>query len=165
MLDKIKDFTFQSPFSEKSRLISEEIKQLNSVSIHVRRTDYISNIPANNYHGTCNETYYIEAMKIIGKKISNPHFYIFSDEPEWFKANIKTNFQVTFVEHNKNEKSFEDMYLMSLCKHNIIANSSFSWWGAWLNSNENKQVIAPANWFQDKTKNTKDLLPETWIKL
>lgn len=159
------EFTPKVAVSLKTIQLAGEIKQNNSVSIHVRRSDYITNTHIHNYHGTCNEDYYYEAIKIVASKISTPKFYVFSDEPEWFKKNIKINFPVEYIEHNVGDKSYEDLYLMSLCRHNIIANSSFSWWGAWLNANTDKIVIGPANWFKDTSKNTQDLLPSTWIKI
>jgi hypothetical protein len=142
-----------------------QIKATNSVSIHVRRGDYVTNKHTNQYHGTCNDKYYFRAIKLISHKISNPEFFVFSDEPEWFKNNVHSDYPVNFVTHNAGSKAFEDNYLMSLCKHNIVANSSFSWWGAWLNQNQHKTVIAPEKWFNDSSKNTKDLLPETWLKI
>ena len=101
----------------------------------------------------------------IKEKVENPVFYVFSDDPDWAKNNL--GIEATFVSHNSGDDSWQDMYLMSKCTHNIIANSSFSFWGAMLNKNENKIVIAPKKWFNDNDieKSTKDIYPENWIKL
>jgi hypothetical protein len=94
------------------------------------------------------------------------HFYIFSDDMDWVKENLFFDFPVTYVTENyKRGKSCEDLYLMSLCKHNIIANSTFSWWGAWLNPNPQKVVITPRRWFNDQSYNASDLIPGGWHRL
>ena len=161
----IKDFTPVRSFSLETMILADKIKVSQSVSIHVRRGDYITDAINIKRFEVCGETYYMQAMNTIVSKITDPSFFIFSDEPEWFKKNIRTTFPVEYVTHNTGANSYEDMYLMSLCKHNIIANSSFSWWGAWLNRNKEKIVIAPKNWFKNNAKNSKDLLPQTWIQL
>ena len=99
------------------------------------------------------------------QKITNPHFFIFSDDQKWVKDNFKIKYPIAFIDHNASKKDYEDLRLMSLCKHNIIANSSFSWWGAWLNSNPKKIVIAPKEWFADPSIDTSDLIPPGWIRL
>jgi len=106
-------------------------------------------------------------MDFISKRIEKPYFFIFSDDIEWAKKNIDVSFRHSFIFGNVSNNSYIDMQLMSKCKHNIIANSSFSWWGAWLNQNHNKIVIAPKNWFFDKQLNnqTGDLIPDTWVRL
>ena len=111
--------------------------------------------------------YYERAVNFIAREIKNPQFFIFSDDHVWMKKNMKLNFPTTYVDHNKDDKNYEDMRLISLCRHQIIANSTFSWWGAWLNDNPNKIVIAPKKWF-NKVKlsvDTKDVIPNSWIKL
>jgi hypothetical protein len=91
---------------------------------------------------------------------------VFSDDIEWVAKNFNfLTYPVTYVDHNSEKKSSYDLYIMSLCKHNIIANSSFSWWGAWLNQNSNKIVICPKNWFKNKEINIEDLIPTSWIKI
>ena len=161
----LKEFFPVNPLSEKSKKTVEKIKSVNAVSIHVRRGDYYSNMVNAKYTGICTEPYYMTAIEKISAKIKDPFFFIFSDEPDWFKKNIKMKFPVEYIEHNTGRQSYEDMFLMSLCRHNIIANSSFSWWGAWLNQNAEKNVIAPAKWFNDDSKKISDLLPSTWIKI
>ena len=136
----------------------------NSVSIHVRRGDYVSNPQTTAYHGVMPIAYYKKAIERISKKISNPSFYVFSDDPEWVANNFNFIPQYTLVDVNKGRNSFRDIELMSYCKHNIIANSSFSWWGAWLNKNKNKNkiVVAPKNWVSKKTEPLDDVTPEAW---
>lgn len=141
------------------------IAKNNSISLHVRRGDYVNDKNTNQYHGTCSLSYYQTAISIITSKIKNPHFFIFSDDMTWVKENIKPGFPHTYIDHNTGINSFEDLRLMSLCQHQIIANSSFSWWGAWLNNNPEKIVVAPDKWFADSSINTKDLYPQSWIRL
>ena len=95
----------------------------------------------------------------------NTHFFIFSDDLDWARDNLDFIDNKTFVELEKNIPDHEDMYLMSQCKHNIIANSSFSWWGAWLNQNPDKKIIAPKKWVNDLSRDTTDLIPKTWLRL
>ena len=124
------------------------------VSLHVRRGDYL-NTP--DYHPTCTLEYYCDAMELF----SDATYLIFSDDILWCKLNLPLGHKYIFVEGNKD---YEDLYLMSMCHHNIVANSSFSWWGAWLNENENKKVIAPRNWFGPAASHldTKDIYCKNW---
>jgi len=142
------------------------IESSNSVSLHIRRTDFINN-SNHNVHGVCSLEYYHKGVDLISKKIDNPLFFVFSDDVYWAKENLKLNHSVQFVCGNLGKKSYIDMFLMSSCKHNIIANSSFSWWGAWLNCNSDKIVIAPKIWFVKKQLNnqTGDLIPDKWVRL
>ena len=155
-------FTIKKNLIEDTHKWLDQIKHTNSVSVHIRRGDYINLSSANSFHGICSNEYYEEALKFIGSKIKEIVFFVFSDDIEWCKANFKINFPVHFVE---TDSAYKEMYLMQNCVHNIIANSSFSWWSAWLNSNENKIVIAPKKWFNDENINTKDIVPESWIKI
>ena len=160
-MDEIRhDFEFPA-LDHKNMLIAKEIELVNSVSIHVRMGDYV-NHPL--HGGICTLEYYKKAIESIHTKITNPVFYIFSNNISWCQQNLSLP-NAIYVMGNEEKNSYKDMYLMSLCKHNIIANSSFSWWGAWLNSNPNKMVIAPKKWFNDPKMNTKDLIPEKWYKI
>lgn len=128
----------------------------NNISIHIRRTDYVT---SNGYHPVQSIEYYKQAIEIIG---DYDNMFVFSDDINWCKENLKFD-NMIFVDGNDD---VEDMWLMSICNHNVIANSSFSWWGAWLNNNPDKKVIAPKNWFgQQVNVNTNDMIPENWIKL
>lgn len=163
--DKIRtEFTFKLPLSLKNNEISTHISQVNAVSLHVRRGDY-ANIPKTiATHGLCSLDYYRAAIDYVSAHVVQPHFFIFSDDIAWVKANLNIGSSAFFIDHNTNQESYNDMRLMSLCKHNIIANSSFSWWGAWLNQNAEKIVIAPRQWFSRPT-DTSDLIPANWIRL
>jgi hypothetical protein len=138
--------------------IIEKLKQQingKSVSLHVRRTDYVT---SNGFHPVQTLEYYNKALEIIG---NHDQLLVFSDDINWCKENLKYE-NILFIE---NQDNVEDLWLMSLCDHNIIANSSFSWWGAWLNKNKNKIVIAPNNWFGVQTNlNNLDIIPANWVK-
>ena len=136
-----------------------------AVSLHIRRGDYVSNPVTNNYHGTCSLAYYKKAVLLLKEKIENPSFFIFSDDLLWARENLDFINDMTFIDLDKSIPDHEEMHLMSQCKHNIIANSSFSWWGAWLNENSDKIVIAPKKWFSDNTINTEDLIPAKWMRI
>lgn len=158
------DFTFRSPLSGENDKIRYKIEQMTSVSIHIRRGDYINN---NSNLPVLDLSYYKRAIEYITSQIDNPYFFIFSDGIEWVKTNLdlsKLNHE--FIDWNTNEDSYRDMHLMSLCKHNIIANSSFSWWAAWLNNNPSKLVVAPQKWYKGDTGIYPDgFLPKKWITL
>jgi len=160
-----KDFTPKNKPDNATIELIQRIKNCNSVSVHVRRNDYVMDKKTHDFHGLCGLGYYKKSIALITKKITNPSFFIFSDDPNWCKTNLRLCYPTNYVTHNLEKKDYEDMILMSECKHNIIANSSFSWWGAWLNQNKNRIIIAPKKWFQDKSIDTKDLIPQSWIKI
>ncbi|WP_144959055.1 alpha-1,2-fucosyltransferase [Gillisia sp. Hel_I_86] len=139
-----------------------------SVSIHVRRGDYVADDKTKNFHGNCTMSYYKKAIAFFSSRLTNFNLVFFSDDIQWVQQEFK-NFpnKNIFVPGNTEEDSWKDMYLMSLCNHNIIANSSFSWWAAWLNEHSDKIIIAPKKWFLDaeQEKNSKDLIPQKWIRL
>jgi len=159
-----KDFRFTQPPGVENRALIQQISAVNAISLHVRRGDYVSN-PANaSVHAVCALDYYRAAIKRMVESIPEPFFFVFSDDMDWVRAHLNIGFQAEYVDHNRGINSYNDMRLMSLCKHHIIANSSFSWWGAWLNMNRNKLIIAPRVWFNNDI-DTKDLLPENWVVL
>lgn len=163
-----KDFEFTAPKSDSTINIENSLLLQNAVSIHVRRGDYVSSPTANSFHGVAGLDYYKVAMQIMEQQVTEPMYYLFSDDCPWAKEHlVKDRKDIVIVDHNKEKDSWQDMYLMSKCNHHIIANSSFSWWGAWLNNSANKVVIAPKNWFANKEKNdqTQDLIPNSWIRL
>lgn len=134
-----------------------QIKAADSVSIHVRRGDYLTH----KYLPACTMSYYQKAMLVFTKEAGNTKFFIFTDDVAWCRENF-TGPQYVIVTGNQH---FEDLYLMSNCRHNIIANSTFSWWGAWLNSNPGKIVVAPEVWHTKQVNKASDLLPANWIKI
>lgn len=159
-----KDFSFREPLKDGNLSLQVQIAESNSVSLHIRRGDYVTNSKAAAVHGLCTIEYYYSAIQFISSRIENPVFYIFSDDIRWVKENLKISFLHHFIDGNYKEKSNIDMRLMSQCKHHIIANSSFSWWGAWLGENKNKIVVAPARWFLNNP-DIHGLLPSSWVKL
>lgn len=149
---------------DRYRTILEATRNTNSVSVHIRRGDYINDASIQRIHGNCDKNYYLKAIQLICEKVENPKFYFFSDEPEWVEKEFwDLTHHSEFIDSRK-EQSWVDMFLMSECKHHIIANSSYSWWAAWLNRSRNKTVIAPKNWFalEKLNKEAEDLLPEDW---
>lgn len=161
------NFQIVLPPTKKNQDFIEIMQLQNSVSLHVRRGNYVNVSHVNQTHGTSSLEYYNLAVELISSKINNPVFYVFSDDILWAKENINLNFETVFVDINDAKSDYEDMRLMASCKHNITANSTFSWWGAWLNSNNDKIVISPKIWFNDKILNsqTQDLIPPNWIRL
>lgn len=158
------DFTFKTPLANRNAEIVEHIGQQNSVSLHIRRGDYATDSNTNATHGLCSLDYYRNAIQYVAERIKHPFFYIFSDDIAWVKDNLKMNLPCQYIDHNRGAESYNDMRLMSLCRHHIIANSSFSWWGAWLNPRPEKIVIAPQKWFANNN-NIKDLFPQGWVTL
>ncbi|MFA6013856.1 MAG: alpha-1,2-fucosyltransferase [Gallionellaceae bacterium] len=159
-----KDFTFRTPLTGRNAELAIEIARGQTVSLHVRRGDYVSDAKTGKVMDVCSLDYYHAAINYIAARVSQPVFYIFSDDIAWVKQNLQLNSPAVYIEHNRQAESYRDMQLMSLCQHQIIANSSFSWWGAWLNSNAEKIVIAPKHWFVNGNS-TEDLIPRAWVRL
>ncbi|MBK2027220.1 alpha-1,2-fucosyltransferase [Allofrancisella guangzhouensis] len=133
----------------------------NTISIHVRRGDYV-NHP--DYQNICTLEYYKKGINYFLENYENCHFVIFSNEITWCRKNLKIS-NVSYVDWNNNDDCYKDMQLMSLCNHNIIANSSFSWWGAWLNDNKHKTVISPTKWVNQNFINPNDICPPQWTRI
>jgi len=159
-----KDFTFKHPMDVKNTESAKKIGMVNAVSLHVRRGDYINNAKTYATHGLCSIDYYKSAIQYISERTESAFFFIFSDDIEWVKANLVIKHPCQYIDNNEGNESYNDMRLMSLCNHHIIANSSFSWWGAWLNRSPNKIVVTPKNWFANKS-NISDLIPVNWVSL
>jgi virulence-associated protein VapD len=162
-------FTPKPVLNQQSQKIADILtQQPNAVSIHVRRGDYVNSKATNELHGVCSVNYYQNAIALIKEQIKDARFYLFSDDSEWVDEHLLPVIDnATLVQHNHDTDSWQDMALMSKCKHHIIANSSFSWWGAWLNPSKEKIVIAPATWFSTETDylDTQDLFPKSWIRI
>jgi len=157
-----KEFTVKFPQIGRDKDVAEQISLCNSVCLHIRRGSYL--LPEHSIHGICPMEYYSRCLDYLDRKEKDLHLFIFSDDPDWVSENSHFNYPVTIVRHNGPEKDYEDLRLMAQCKHFIIANSTFSWWGAWLSSNENKIVFAPRRWFASGDLDTRDLLPDGWIR-
>lgn len=158
----LEEFTFPVEVRKRTQELCEQMKRENSVSIHVRRSDYLTEQNAKVYGNICTEKYYENAIAYIEIQIENPYYYVFTDDLEWARGYFSGN-NYTIVDQNRGKDSYADMYLMSQCKHNIIANSSFSWWGAWLNQNPDKQVLAPKKWFHNHDK--EEIVCQDWIRI
>jgi hypothetical protein len=156
-----------SPSSNNLELLKEVQSEQSSISLHIRRGNYANIESVNLVHGTMPISYYEDAINFFEGEIVNPKFYVFSDDISWAKDNLKLKHPSVFVDHNDDKCDYEDLRLMANCKHHIIANSTFSWWGAYLNSNSTKIVIGPKQWFSDVDKNKEavDIIPKNWVKL
>lgn len=163
-IKKVYTFPIIKEEDEKNFKVLEDIKDSESVSIHIRRGDYLK--PQWDYLNICDYDYYKNALNFIKNKLENKDlkFFIFSDDIPWCKENLDflKDFETNYVDWNKKENSYKDMQLMSECKHNIISNSTFSWWGAYLNKNPNKIVVAPKYWFKG-VRTTEDRVPGDWF--
>lgn len=166
----LNSFSFKRQLNEKNQHLLEQIKRTSSVSLHVRRGDYISNEIYKSIVGdVCSYDYYLNSLRYLEEKLGpGLSYFIFSDDIDWVKENLNflNDRDTVFIGHNTGKDSYIDMQLMSQCKHNIIANSTFSWWGTWLNQTPDKIVIAPKMWYNDyeRCKNN-DIVPEEWVKI
>lgn len=159
------EFTLKdAPDSENSRLLSH-ISSCNAVCVHIRRGDYVSTASGQARHGVCSLDYYRSALEYIRNRTANPAFFVFSDDPEWAISNFPKIETTTFVSHNVGRNDTEDLRLMMHCRHFIIANSTFSWWSAWLSRNPGKIVVAPKTWYASSALSDVDLVPESWVRL
>ena len=155
------DFKFPENNSESFLKVKKEIQNSHSISLHIRRGDYLKQVNAS-IHGVLSMDYYSLAISRFKNENNDFVFYIFSDDQEWCKNEFQGS-EFRFIDPELKLTDIDEMHLMSLCKHNIIANSSFSWWGAWLNQNPHKKVIAPKNWFANKELNASwDIYPQDW---
>lgn len=161
----VRELTPRDPLEPDNARTADMIRGTQAVSLHVRRGDYVTNARTNAYHGVCSLDYYRAAVAHLAAAVPNPHFFVFSDDHAWTRENLTTGHPTTFVDANPADRGFRDLQLMSMCRHHIIANSSFSWWGAWLNPSPSKIVTAPARWFAATDKDTSDLIPEGWVRL
>lgn len=159
------EFTPTAPFESENSTLAKLIDTVNAVSLHVRRGDYVSNPTTNQFHGICSLDYYQRAIDYITARVEAPHLLVFSDDQTWTRANLRSTVPTTFVVANPPECGYRDMQLMARCRHHIIANSSFSWWGAWLNHLPEKIVVAPRRWFNASGGDTRDLIPPSWVRL
>lgn len=156
------DYTFPAFSNDQNAEMAARISEDLAISLHLRRGDYV----ALNAHGLCDAKYYNTALtRLLDGLTGEPTVYVFSDEPEWAKANLPLPCNKVVVDFNGPDTDFEDMRLMSLCRHNIIANSSFSWWAAWLNTHAEKRVMAPSKWLNDPALQIRDNIPESWEQI
>lgn len=161
-------FTFPVALDEINENLLATIKRGQSISVHIRRGDYVQDEITKQYHGNCSLDYYLKALSLLTEKSQDCTLFFFSDDCDWVKEKFgDLPFAKQFITHNIGKNSWKDMLLMSSCQHNIIANSSFSWWAAWLNVHPDKKVVAPKKWFalSEEKLNTSDLIPPEWMRL
>lgn len=161
----LSEITLKNPYSEGAQTFSEAIAATTSVALHVRRGDYVTNPGAHATHGICNLEYYHKAIETITRKVPNSHFFVFSDDTAWTKEHLDLDSARTTYVSGNGLQDEEELLLMSECVHTIIANSSFSWWAAWLNKNPDKIIIAPKKWFASPTLHSENLVPLSWLQL
>ncbi len=156
------DFTIKALLSESVESLKKEISSTDSVCVHIRRGDYVGN----KHHEVVGLPYYEQALALLQSKVQVSAVYVFSDDIEWCKANLRFGIETVFVgDEYVGDRSIGHFALMSSCKHFIIPNSSFSWWAAYLAVSADKIVIAPKMWFTDSSINTSDVTPDTWTRI
>lgn len=159
----LKTFRFNpEKLSKLSTACYHKIQEECSVSVHIRRGDYLFENNKQRFYGICDLNYYKRAILLMQEKVHYSRFYVFSDDIEWAKENIQIS-NAVFIDWNVGKDAWQDMFLMSQCKHNIIANSTFSWWGAWLNTNPDKLVISPSHFMNTNKKS--DIIPAGWLTI
>jgi Glycosyl transferase family 11 len=158
-----KEIRLRDALLPTARALESRIRATRSISVHVRRGDYVSQPAASAYFHTCQPAYYKRAMDKMLEHEPHAEFFVFSDDMAWSREHIRPHRPLHFVDLNA--PASVDLHLLSSCSHHIMANSSFSWWGAWLNDSPTKRVIAPVLWFKDPSIDTRDLLPSTWQRL
>lgn len=159
----LKDFSLARPLSPAATTYRGQLSE-NAVSLHVRRGDYVSNPKVQKMYGACSLSYYERAIAKINERVATLQWFVFSDDIAWVKENLSLPASTVFVQ-GTDLSAAEELWLMSRCRHNVIANSSFSWWAAWLNQNPDKMVVAPEPWFDYAPAFTRDIIPDTWIKI
>ena len=156
------DFTFPAFSNQQNAEMAARIAESTAISLHVRRGDYLTFAA----HVLCDQAYYDAALaKVLDGLQGDPIVYVFSDDPQWAKDNLSLPCEKVVVDFNGPDTDFEDMRLMSLCQHNIIGNSSFSWWAAWLNQTPGRRVAGPAKWFGDPKLSNPDIFPHDWLRI
>ena len=156
----LKDFQIRQTMPTEVNKWLSKIKEAHSVAIHVRRGDYVNLSSANAFHGLCSLDYYESSVEHLQEQLKDLELFVFSDDLDWCKANLKFAQKINFVELK--QLACWELFLMSQCQHNIIANSSFSWWAAWLNQTSNKNVCVPQNWFVNTPSSSIDIVAENW---
>lgn len=166
----LQDLTLKAEYQTQEFIAAQKrLQQENSISIHIRRGDYANSSTIKSYFGLMPLSYYEKAIEKIQEKSESPVFTVFTDDVNWVRENLKTKIHLNFIQDAGCFTDYQELVLMSCCKHNIIANSTFSWWGAWLNQNKWKIVIAPKRWYNDPYAQANyernGFIPSNWIKL
>ena len=161
-----KEFEFKNSFPKIVTELGTYIKSKNAICVHVRRGDYISNPIYSSMLGSQSNEYYRNGVTLISEKTNIDELFIFSDDINWCIQNLKFETKTTFITNDlATNNHHAHLHLMSLCKHYVISNSTFAWWGAWLSSNQSKIVVAPKVWFKDGLRDETDIIPNSWIKM
>ncbi len=160
-----RELAVRIPPSDTDRVLLDRMARCDSVCLHVRRGDYASNPITRQYHGLCTPEYYRTAVEGLAAQLHAPELFVFSDDLPWVKQNLRFELSTTHVEHHGVDGAPLELRLMAGCRHFVIANSSLSWWAAWLASSEESSVYAPRHWFADPTINTADLTPPAWHRI
>ena len=160
-----KELAVRIPPSDADHTLLDRMARCDSVCLHVRRGDYASNPTIQQVHGLCGVDYYQRAVEAIAAQVRVPELFVFSDDMPWVKQNLRFELPTTHVEHHGVDSAPLELRLMAGCRHFVIANSSLSWWAAWLSDNENPIVYAPRCWFADPTINTAYLTPPSWHRI
>lgn len=160
----LREFSLKDSLTEESRRVAEKIETANSVSLHVRRGDYLTNSAAAEIYENLPIEYYRHAVQQIAQRETDLQGFVFSNDIDWCKEKLKLDIPVHYVDHTTADTAYEDMQLMQLASHNVIANSTFSWWSAWLNQNA-RTIISPAHWFRPGQLDDTNIIPVTWQTL
>jgi hypothetical protein len=159
------DFTPVAPLDARNVQLADEIdKRPSAVSVHVRRGDYVSNPHAHRFHGLLGIDYYRAAVRMLEERVGEVHLYVFSDDPDWCSEHLRLGAPTTVVRGNAGASAVDDLILMSRCAHHIIANSTFSWWGAWLDGRPGSVVVAPQRWAIDPASDFSDIYARGWLR-
>jgi hypothetical protein len=160
-----REFTVRAEPDRANAAMAREIASVTSVCVHVRRGDYASDPATQKFHGLAPVRYYERAVERLTKTVRDPHLFVFSDDADWTKEHLRLGYSTTYVTHNAPDKDYEDLRLMAACRHHVIANSSFSWWGAWLAKQQGQIVVAPEKWLNEPSIDTRGATPARWIRL
>jgi len=159
------EFCLKVGLSDDDRRYETAIRSRTGVSVHIRRGDYVTDPKTRRFLGVCPTEYFYNALELIQQQVSGVHLFVFSDDPEWVRSHFSPGAPMTIVSDRPNARGCVDLYLMSLCRHHVIANSTFSWWGAWLNPQPDKIVVAPKAWAQGALNTSREILPAGWYSI
>jgi hypothetical protein len=155
----------KAPLSDAAAAVKAEITATGGVSVHVRRGDFASNPEAHRAHGVCPPEYYQAALAHLDARLGSPPYFVFSDDPAWARETVDHAHARHVSTASGDLPAHEELHLMAACRSHVIANSSFSWWGAWLGDHPDKLVVAPRKWFADPTLRSDDIVPPSWLRL
>jgi len=159
------DFQISQPPPSEAQTLLKRIQASDAICMHIRRGDYVTDPATKAFHGLCSMDYYCRGLQDIVKNLAQPECFVFSDDPAWVHDNLKLDLPMTVVDIHGPDEAHEDLRLMAACHSYVIANSSMSWWGAWLGRRAGKRVIAPRQWVQAASLDTRDVIPDDWVRL